>query len=70
MHGFRDARLHRCMDEHTWRKDTWTHGGKGGRKDGSPPKPPLGCKNATTAAAFPTASHKSLTVVYVPAKKQ
>lgn len=70
MHGFMHARMHRCMDEHTRWKNTWIHGGKGGRKDGSSQKPPLGCKNATTAAASPTASHKSLTVVYVLAEKQ
>lgn len=51
-------KIHGCM------------GVKGGRKDGSSPKPPLGCKNVTTAAGVPTASHKNLTVVYVLEEKQ
>lgn len=73
--GWTNARTHGCMDawmsthSEKW-KDSWIHGGKAGRKDGSPLKPLLGCKNATTAAASPTASHQSLPVVYVLVKKQ
>lgn len=60
----------KCKTKNNGWTDSWIHGCKGGKKDGSSHKPPLGSKNSTTAAESPAESHQSPPVLYVLAEKQ